>query len=433
MKTELTVSAKVGWLCLSILAMPLLSAYAQSGRTVQPSPTPLPEAMSPMRPDAKSQFVVDPSAAEYKLVFPTSYEGTSLTVGKQAADQGRHSRLTNFVEQLNKAGAQGYRLLSVTSGWNPNGIVKLDEAQYEYAWFETTSNFFYSKSGFAEKYAELAKRGFRMVEHFHLGSSCENKGEISYDKNGQIEPINPLYEVCEYKDLFLLEREKGVEGSVQHLLAVGSPGWRAKMGEMLTTQIAEKWKEGLYPTHAFSKFEILLQQPAKTDEPLTDQPEVQVVTTPNWKRGGVQKRINELAGQGFRLAFVNEGIGVMYRNRETTTPVSYIWLDAKNNFDKQLAQLQASGAVYRMTYPDKRGKENKLIFEQSIIIGGNRREYRVLKFKFQEVEKAAEGKVQIELAPSSKEAVKELNRLAKEGYKVRDVFLANEVSVLLER
>jgi hypothetical protein len=349
-----------------------------------------------------------------------------LTVGEEAADRGRHSRLKNFIEQLNNMGSQGYRLIFVTSGWNPNGVVKLDEVQYEYTWFETTSSFFFSKDGFEKKYAELSKQGYRLFEHFFIHGNCEPMDN----------DLTSGLETCEYKDLFLLERKKGVERPVQYGIAFSGPGWKAKMGEVLTPQINEGIAKGLYPTHAFSKFEILLQQPTDKDEFPIDKPDVRVVTSKNfnWGSNDLEKKVNELGKQGYRLDLINHGIAVMYRHGDMTTPVSYIWLDAKKkDFEKQLKKLQEQSAVYRMTYPDKNGIENKLVFEQRVVDDGKRREYKVLKLDFTETENIAEKKVYVDLTQSSKETMKTLNLFVKEGFVVRDLFVSDKVSVLLER
>jgi hypothetical protein len=178
----------------------------------------------------------------------------------------------------------------------------------------------------------------------------------------------------------------------------------------------------------------------------------------------VQKKVNELARQGYRLALIHNQIAVMRRSRDTTAPVSYIWLDGmkKKTFEQDLARLQDSGAIYRMTYPDSDGAENTLIFEQPAVEARKRREYRVLsdrgrpqrpdhdvearkrreyrvlKVEFQETENFAEQKVDIDLTPSSKETIKTLNSLVKEGFVVRDLFVSDDLaarraSVLLER
>jgi len=84
--------------------------------------------------------------------------------------------------------------------------------------------------------------------------------------------------------------------------------------------------------------------------------------------------------------------------------------------------------------PEGEGKANKLIFEsRSADSGKTQHEYRVLKFEFNETEVASEKKVRSDLTPESKESVKLMNRLAKEGFVVREVFNSDEGCLLLER
>jgi hypothetical protein len=411
-------------LCLAaaiVVAMPLFSASAQSGRVQTPQPTPSPQVTSP---DAKSSFRVYGSAEKYRLVYPTNYDGI-LRKGKLSyadAETGwaRPSIHNSFIEQLNKAGEQGYRLIAAIGDF-PVAIVKQDETQYEYAWFETNSDSF--KCSLEDNHAELAKRGFHVVGKFFIRRDC-----WPTDNN------EPIIMRCLDRELFLLEREKGGEKPVPFMVAESLPRWKtSKQRELLQTQIDEKLAEGFYPTHLLSKYEILLEKTAKAEELLAGKTDVRVVATSLW-HDDVEKKVNELAQQGYRLALVNKGIALMYRPAETATPVSYVWLDAtKKEFENQLAKLQEQGAVYRMTYPNDNGTENRLIFELKPVDDGTRREYRVLKLTFQNMENAAEKKVQTDLDPPSKESIKILNGLVKEGFAVRDLFVSDAKSVLLER
>jgi hypothetical protein len=80
------------------------------------------------------------------------------------------------------------------------------------------------------------------------------------------------------------------------------------------------------------------------DEFLPERTEVKVVTG-YFK---LKKKVNELARQGYRLAFTHFEIAMMYRHRDTTAPVSYIWLDSrkKKSFEQELTRLQDRGAIY---------------------------------------------------------------------------------------
>jgi hypothetical protein len=443
MKTGTAVCAIAGLFFISVVSLEIFwSASAQSGRTI-PKPTVPPPDESPKQPEARPKFVADPDADKFKLVFPISSRRTIYKEPprnkqekkerekeiEQNIEHIRNSVRNSFIEQLNKAGERGYRLIALADPLT--GVVRLGNVQYEYAWFKTTSDVFFSKSGFEEQYAELARQGFSVVDHLFLGSICESEPTV-YDKDGPVPSFIPSS--CEYSDLFLLERENGVAIPRQFRLARHIPRWREWGSDAaLTTQINDYAALGFNPVLALSKYEVLLQPIKDKDDLLPEGSEVKVVT------GNVMKKVNELSRQGYRLAMTHDQIAVMCRHRDTTAPASYIWLDSKKkSFEQELARLQDSGAIYRMTYPNGYGDESTLIFEQPASGVSKRREYKVLKVEFQKTENFADQKVDIDLAPSSKETIKMLNSLVKEGFAVRDLFLsddlaANKASVLLER
>lgn len=419
-----------------VLALPFLCAFAQSialgqaGRPIpQPTPSPAPEPASPTPGN-----VFGRNNDPYRIVFPTSPEAEDLNI-------------EDFIKQLNEAGEQRYKLISVVYRWQPKSastkhqyfvpvaILKLDEVQYEYAWFETTSDSLVTINGFASKFHESSKRGFKVVDRFLLHSDCDPAnalGMIGKDILGK-------GGTCELKDLFLLQRRKGVVKPTQFMVA-RSPvraGFKIRNEADLTTQIKENLPAGFYPTEVFSKWEILLTRAEETEEPSADTPELRVVMS--FGLNSVREKVNALGKQGYRLATMDKGTAVMYRYGETIKPVAYKWLKAGDkSFDGQLAKLQAEGAVYRMSYPEPPNIKNRLVFELGPIVDGERREYKVLQLEFEVVEgwkhKNTGPEVKIGLANSSKEA---LNTLANEGFVVRDLFVSdfvtNKVSVLLER
>lgn len=410
-------------LALLIALTSLLNATAQSAR-VNEAPQPTPAPTQPERSAVNPSSRIDPNADRYRLVFPTYYDGVlrkgELYYVGAESDRARPSVNNSFIEQLNKAGQEGYRLRSVTGAF-PIAIVELDEAPHEYAWFETTGPMSV-KEGFLGTYSRLSKQGFSLFANLMVGRDCE---EINL-----IDSV-PL-ETCTYTDFFLLEKLQGVVKTREHMLAFTGPASHRETGPELTAEIKEKLTLGFYPTNVLSRFEILLERTENNQQISNRERDVRVVTS-GW-RDDVEKKIDELAKQGYRLALINNGIAVMYRDPGAATPLSYIWLDAKKkDFAKQLARLQAQGTIYRMTYPTGEGVESKLVFEQSAVGDGMRREYKVLKFEFQFVPNAAEKKVHKDLTPASKETIKLMNTLAREGFVVRDLFISDQVSVLLER
>ena len=376
--------------------------------------------------DARRKFIAYPDADKYKIVFPLSYleklykdppknkkeekerEKERYLWYRENPEEIRNSKINSFIEQLNKAGDQGYRLIALTYPFI--AMLRQGNVQYEYAGFEITSytNTFYTRAGlredFEKNYAQLAEQGFSVVDHVSLGSGC-------YDPPGDIFDTS-----CTYDDLFLLERAKGVVIPRQYRIARHVSAWGfSGSGDKLTKQINDYRTFGFNPILAISEFEVLLQP--VTDKPeFLPEPEVKVVSGFNLK-----KKVNEVAQQGYRLASTRPYIAVMYRNRDTTAPVSYIWLgnSKKKNFEQELARLQESGAIYRMT----NGDLDELIFEQPATDVNKRREYKMLKVQFQETKNFAEEKINIDLAQSSKETIKTLDSLVKEGFAVRDLFI----------
>jgi len=321
-------------------------------------------------------------------------------------------------------GEQGYRLVSAIDRM-PIGIVKLDEVQYQYIAFNTVtrSDLFFITGGFERNYSVLEKEGYHLIDQFVSSISSWTDQRTKED-------------VTEVKQLFLLEKEKEVWSSTRHLFINSVPSWRKPPSEELSTQINEKLAAGFYPGRVLSKFEILLEESKNNDERIVPGTQVRVVGSSLGLRDDaiLEKKVNELASQGYRLGLVGNEIAVLYRHSDTATPVSYVWVDAKKkDFEKRLNLLQTQGAVYRMTYPNRQGTENQLIFMTSSIENGERREYKVLKFDFEETLGSSDQKVHIDLTPESKETMKLLNNLAKDGFVVRDLFLSDKISVLLER
>jgi hypothetical protein len=125
------------------------------------------------------------------------------------------------------------------------------------------------------------------------------------------------------------------------------------------------------------------------------------------------------------------GLALMHRARGgDAASYSYVWVKADGGLERRLAQLQASGAIYLKTYQ----KEDQLIFEQRAVDDGQRYEYKALRFKFGKADDASGSHVRVELAPPSKEALGALERLVREGFAVRDLFLSGDrFGAILER
>jgi hypothetical protein len=406
---------RVGRLTLAaavILAASLSTdAPAQSGRII-PKPAPTPEATPPPKVEVP-KFVPDPNAEKYRLVFATRYEGSFSPRSDDELTLARRAAFDNFVEHLNRAGAQGYRV--VTSLKGDPAVVALDREQFEYAWTETASRDAYLKPGFAGAYARLAKVGFRLASHSLLYGYCQ--------------PLAP--DRCDYRDFFLFERRKGDEAPREYRAVDTERGAARRKGQddedALTDAVRAKLAERFYPAHFVSKSEILLER--EPPDPALAGPgtEVRVVRSASfWERDELPKKVNELARQGFRLALADYEIALMYRRPGETAPLSYVWLkSSRKELEQEIDRLAESGAVFRATYPNSDGTRRALVFEQGAAGGGPRREYRVLRFELQTSGNTAEHVLETRLGPTSAETQKELNRLAAEGFVVRALFDAD--------
>lgn len=325
-----------------------------------------------------------------------------------------------------KSMVYGWQRSGRESYFAPVAIMKFDEGKYEYDSFQTSSAWWFSIGNFDAEYKKRSAEGYRVVDFFIVGLDCPNEPSDSF-----------VPSFCTVDYLFIVERELPAQfrkPSVlnSHFGRINKADTKAR-----NVFVNEQLAEGFYPTIAFSKYQVLLEQPTKRDEDLRGDVEVNVVSS------GFKKSITELAQQGFRLTFSEGEVAIMYRNADTRTPANYTWLKVGN---KQLAQkmeaLQKSGAAYRLRY---RGGDLKyqLVFEQSGSEIISKREYRILNFQLQVTKSAMSlrrnerAEVSIDLSESSRATLREINALAKQGFTVRDLFITDsewkQVSVLLER
>lgn len=413
---------------LAIFVVPLLLTYSQSERAVQRIGAKATQTLTPAAtPLTQSNTkLVNGSPNKYQIIFAREYEGKTVTAGEQESRRGKRTRLTNFIEQLNKAGEQNYELYKLISPfpYYSVALVKLGEAKHEYTWFEMMSSSDLVKSRFAKSLQQMSEKGYRLIAHSLVSRDCDQTdSEFSVNVG-----------MCTFTDLVLFAKQTGVKKFSGQTLVSPSSGREAKANIELKTQCEEKFAEGYWPVSILSAYEILFEKQSLPDNVFSDKPDVQIVRA-SWKSNDLEDKVNEWAKQGYRLAITRNRIAVMYRNKATVQiPVSYVWLQAaQKSLAKDLAQLGAKGAIYHTVYPTDQGTANILIFEQKLKDDGIRAEFKVLQFEFDERANQAEKKVYVDLNPTSKEAAKQMTELTKEGFEVRDLFYAEGVKVILER
>ncbi len=409
MKDKTDNLTEINWMLMPIIFITLfLIGVAQSGRPhrlTQPQPA---ESVSspetvPNEETTGPKFPADINADKYKFVFGKDYEGKVRITAEQQdeVDRWRFSGRDNFIKQLNETGTKGYKLESALNG--RYAIVKLDETQFQYEWFETQSNLFFAKKELEKKLHAMSEKGFRLVQTSLLSRYMWIDPEIPYIINEQI------------SDVYLLEKEKEAKKPKEQILIGTFPGWSVKADVELEKQLNANLKKGFYPVNIISQFEILLE---KTDDHKIEKPEIRVII------GDIENKSKVLAKQGYRMAITNNGIAIMYQNSETVQNlVSYIWVKANlKHFERELVRLGAKGAIYKTTYPDKHGNKKMLIFEQKVKDEGKDSKFQVLTFEVDSREKSDEKKVYNELSNASKETEKTMNKFVKAGYEVRDLF-----------
>jgi hypothetical protein len=408
-----------------LLLAPVFGGVGQSGRTPPPQTTAVPAK-------TESAFVPDPNRDEYQLVFTKGYEALKKGQKVNLEEQWEHYT-TGFIAELNRIGAQGYRVISIAL--SPlAAVLKRSDQQYEYQMLQVINQkrVFDGNAQFGPRYAPWARKGFRVADYFVLYDWC---WPGKWDENGNWEPVD-----CTYHSQALLERQKNAEAPRNYdIVSARLTFSKEKLETGLTEELHDARKTNLYPTHLLTKFQLLTQSPLGTEDFLGDEYEMEIVS------GDVKKRVNELAQQGYRLSLRPLGLqaAVMYRKKGTTTPASYIWVNEKR-LEQELPGLQQQGAAYRMSDGCAAGSlfQPQMIFEQPSERGGKQREYKTLAFELNEPQNEAAQRVEFELSPASIKAIAEFNRLTKDGFEVQDFFACDmsdkktrrsRVKLLLER
>ena len=387
-------------LLLLLLISQVFNVAGQSGRKTPPPP-------STDRIELQPAFVPDPARDEYQLIVPQTIDNEKRKNLKTWDRQEYYA--ATLSRELNRVGAQGYRLISMAV--EPVvAVMRRADHQYEYAIIEIISrrNLFPNDPEFGLTYDSWARKGFRVADYLVLGDGC------------QWGPRDPMYDQiidyrldCSYSSRVVLERRKGAaEMDRRYQIVHPQPTFsKSKLDEGLTEGIYNARTTNLYPTHLLTKFQLLTQSPTDVNDLAAKDYETAIAT------GDVKKRINELAQQGYRLLMRPLwDAAIMHRKKGPTEPASYIWVGEKK-LEQELPRLGQQGFVYRMNYGCRNWENGPLIFEQPSEGYDKPREYKVLAIELKVV---ANEKFGTEL--TSNGAVQELKRLTNEGFEVRDFF-----------
>lgn len=420
---------KNGFSLIILLTLLAVSGAAQSGRKNESQPVSKEAAPQPTVESPKTNTEKPNVAADvYKFIYPRKTKGKHMFyyIGDgidKAYYQAVSDSLQVNIEEMNRAGAEGYRLLLA----NRNSfftLMKLDEGQYQYQALEITNNFTRWKIGFSEEHDRLAQRGFRFNTQYPLY------------QGGVFDPQIASQEENDLTNAFFYEKVTGRKPLPRQTVIAATYNSKQSPDAELTAKLNQQLTAGFYPVAILSQFEILLEEAADKNELLDGQPEFLILTG---KRAGdkLLKRVKSLLKQGYRLWMGKDGIALLYRYKTAAaSPVSYVWLEPikQKKYQKELEKLSALGAKFRTVYiTGNLEYENMLVFEVPKVADGKKREYKALEFAFVRTYNEAENSSGMEFTPESQETLKTFHQLIKEGFKPRELFHSGKVSVLLER
>ena len=420
-----TRQSLVSALFFLLLMAQALGVAGQSGIRPPPSPTPAVPGKT------ESAFVPDRNRDEYQLAFGKGYE---LKRGQKGdPDQQWENYTAGFIDELNRIGAQGYRVISIAS--SPRlAVLKRAEQQYEYSIIQISNHkrIVDGDAQFGPKYAAWAQKGFRVADYTVFYDWC---WPGQWNENGNWEPVD-----CTYRSEALLERQKNAESPHSYEI-VSAPLTlsKEKIETGLEERLANVRKRKLYPTHMLTRFQLLTQSSLGNMDFIGDEYETEMVS------GDVKKRITELAQHGYRLLLrpLWFQAAIMHRKKGTQAATSYIWVSEKK-LEQELPALQRQGLIYRMSYGCAIGmlSQPHMIFEQPSERDGKQREYKIVGIELNLIENDATQRMEFKLSSASINITPELNRLTKEGFEVRDFFAcdmsdkktkSSRARILLER
>lgn len=412
----------VGYVCALCLAVFITSssAFAQSGRPVEPKPiAPVQETQTDKQMAATAE--IPKPKALYEYLAPQN--------------------IVDFMLTLKEAGKRGFKLdkvtaipsgLAETSREKANqtvlaGIVRFDgESRYDY-------NFFFAEGRETpdDKLNSLSRNGwyFRDVVSVFGGGIQDN-------------PVfdNTIYKFPTNGNLYLLERVVGSEKPTfsYKLLKAGvrlGSNPTEKMQGLLDAAIAE----GFVPVASYYTFDI--KNIFSVDSfcgvlvgKIPDARKTEYKFVRGNRNDGLRKEIETFSKQGYRIGSVNFNTAILTREAGQTAPVNYQWVETSDKkYAATLAATLAKNPAFVSGGIDIIGEgdfiKNLLIFES----GAGASEFQFAKM-IPIVPKQFKKNPQDYLKTLEKpEAV--FQRLLNDGYAPRDVFYSDieGLTVLFER
>lgn len=338
---------------------------------------------------------------QYKLLFATR-KGDDVKKWRYSDDwiNTWESETSELGPKINSLTRNGNRLRTL---YLPFAIVSTDNYSYDYSVYNAASS---PLSG------AVPQGGYSVFDHFWNGSLCYSAPMGSSDN-----------ETCSEFETYVEERPLTVTQIVDQFV-IDDPG------DEPADILDKKFAEGYFPRTVISKSEMVLTRGQPLPDVARHHPNFLIVQ----KNNSFEKKVNDLANQGYRILLAEDKIAVMYRDDETRgKSVSYEWIDgAAKNLPGNLRKLERVGAKYATLVSDSKGNKNTLIFEipQS---PSKPSEFKVLRFPVEWKRDPADGKNYLDLMPEGRESEKQITGLVKQGFAVRDLFQFGDVTLLMER
>ncbi len=395
-----------------------LAALSQSGRPVA---SPSPEIPAPA--DAvKTTLPCEKGLPEHIYISPRN--------------------ITAFMGELNRLGACGYTLEK--AGKLPLereaasalamivfGVVKLDSGnKYEYLGIEAFGDW-----QTASRIGDLAKEGFYFRKNllFQAGACNEGSGGGPDSPASVLGGLLGLGQISR-GSIFIVERKNGIRKKLEYMTVKGAEGDSQK-------DVAENQKlfeaavaKGFRPV-AINYMGIFVQDFTVLME---KDPEIRVEGEYRLLRHiyGISKRMTQLAQEGYEPVIIGVNFAVLHRKNDKPLGVSYQTNDEFGAVVKKLpswtgARYQATGIADYHVGCDP--YEGKLFFALPPNEGAPGYEHRILVMTNVEERLKKKDKMASFTDPPRVEALNEFQKLLQEGYTIKDIFFAKEVTVFFER
>jgi len=376
-----------------------LASFAQSARPV-PSPTPTPEGST------TEVITTTPPACNNKL-------DRTIYLSPRKADV--------FVDELNRLGSCGYRLLAVDMCGRKHlfGVVEHDPGnKYEYRLFAAGSG------GRAVTLAnKIGEEGFYFRKYMMYLSDPGSEPEETRNTAGI------WFDFPQSGSLYVFERKNNVLRKREYRMLDGAD----KRGEkalalnqkILDEKVAAGFRPvGIYYTGMFDVHQILVEK----DDEIKPQGDYLILRYSY----NVTKIFTRLAQQGYEPMAVGYYFAVLHRTNREPIPLRY---ESFDNFNKPPTVVGSRYAIkgidpYAREYDEM--IENKLFYSSSLDNNPKKYEQKILTMSdFWERRFKKKDKTASLTDPPTPEMLAELQKLLSEGYVVRDVCLGPVI--ILER